>query len=66
MHVNYVEQGCCGECGSENVEPTDLIGGRPGENILAFFVCNDCGCQYIEVYTYSCKGVIPENDGRRS
>lgn len=59
-HIFYVEQGRCAKCGSYDVKPTNLDGGRPGENLLVFFVCNECGCSFIECYEYACKGVEEE------
>ena len=58
--VKYMAQGRCAECGSENVEPKGIVGGRPGENIIALFECNDCGCKYIEVYEYARKAIDGE------
>lgn len=61
-HVKYVSQGMCASCGSENVHPVTLVGGRRGENILVFFGCDDCGCDYIECYEYESKGIIEREE----
>lgn len=62
MHINFVEQGLCADCGSENIKPVNLVGGGPGENLLAFFECEDCGCKFIECYVYASKGMFPREE----
>lgn len=61
-HVVYVEQGRCAKCGSYDIKPVTIMGGRPGENIIAFFECEECGCEYIEVYEFTCKGVVEKEE----
>lgn len=58
--VRYMAQGACAKCGSKNIEPKTIVGGRPGENILALFECRDCECKYMEVYEYARKVIDGE------
>lgn len=64
MRVNYMEQGCCAECGSGNVRSTHVLFGRSGENILAFFVCNECGCEFFDMYECTTRGICCDDDGK--
>ena len=59
-YPKHMEQGRCANCGSGNVCREGIEGGGPGENILVFFFCGNCGCEFIELYEYTCKGIIEE------
>ena len=61
-YPEHMEQGACAECGSYEVRATNLMGGRPGENILAFFACEECGCRFVEVYEYTIKGIVERGE----
>lgn len=58
-YPEYMEQGVCAKCGSGDVE---LFRVERGANVLLWFKCEDCGCEYIEAYEYSCKGCIAEEE----
>ena len=54
MSVNYVEQGVCGNCGSDFLKLTRI---DKDVNILAWYECLCCGYETIEVYEFTIKGV---------
>ena len=52
--ISYMKQGVCAECGSELVKLTKI---EKEANILVWYECANCGCEFIEVYTFEIKGV---------
>ena len=56
MSIEYMEQGVCAKCGSGNV---NLFRIERDVSILLWFECADCGCEYIEMYEYIIKGIMP-------
>lgn len=59
MNINYMENDVCADCGSGDVRFMKME--HFNNTILLYFYCTDCGCVYIERYTYDTKGII-END----
>lgn len=52
--ISYMEPGVCAECGSDR---TTIVRMDKGYNVLLWYECNECGCEFIEAYDYSSKGV---------
>lgn len=57
--VEHMEQGVCANCGSGNIELGHI---DFGVSILLWFECEDCGCEYIEAYDYSLKGICEKEE----
>ena len=58
--VKFDEMDVCGLCGSGDVRCTGLVNGTAG--IVLSFECNDCGCEFVQFYEYSCKGIVQDEE----
>ena len=57
--VEFMEQGTCAQCGSLYVVQTAV---EKDVNVLVWYRCRECGCEFVEMYEYSCKGVLIEEE----
>ena len=51
---NYGDQGICPHCGSRDVT---MVGIEFGVDILITYECNNCECEFIDVYENTIKGI---------
>ena len=56
-HIKYGEQDVCAKCGSENVKITGI---QKDVNILIWYICNECGAEFIDCFEFTAKGVPSE------
>lgn len=54
---NYNDQGLCPNCGSSDVTMESI---KFGVDILITYECNDCECEFIDVYENTIKGIAPK------
>lgn len=54
---NYDDQGLCPHCGSSDVTMESI---EFGVSILITYECNDCECEFIDVYENTIKGIAPK------
>ena len=49
-----MEPGCCPRCGSDNAS---IFRTDKDVNILVWYMCRECGTEFIECYSMDSKGI---------
>ena len=56
---NYMEQGACPNCGSDDATLTHM---DFGVSILLWYECPVCECNFIDAYDFATKGIVPDEE----
>ena len=55
MKLENMEQGVCPNCGSVNVKLKRI---EKEVNIVIWYECQECECEFIEGYSFDVKGIV--------